>query len=65
MGLIGPFKGINKENKGFVHYVIYNIVGSITVTGLGPFPGVLKGLGSSGDLVGIIFTRPGTPPTPW
>ena len=29
------------------------------------FPEVLEGLGSSGMLVGIISTYPGTSPTPW
>ena len=33
--------------------------------GFGHRPGVLEGSGSSGRLIGIISTYPGTSPTPW
>ena len=37
----------------------------VTTHGVSHFPGVLEGLGSSGRLVGIISTYPGTYKCPW
>ena len=59
--LIGPLKRINKADKGFVFLYKFGVQS----TGFWCFPGILEGLGSSGKLVGIISTFPGTSSTPW
>lgn len=57
--LVRPFKRMNKDNKDLFLFFLANFG-----IGLGQFPVVLEGLGSSGRLVEIISAYPGTSPTP-
>ena len=62
-GLIGPKKGINKDNKDFSLFVLYN--SRFYYICFCFFPGVLEGLESSGRLIGSFSTYSGTCKCPW
>merc|ERR1712139_317082 len=61
--LIRPFKGMNKEIKGFLSN--FYIKFRVQKQKFWLSPEVLEGLGSSGRLVGSISTYPGTCQCPW
>jgi len=63
----GPQKGLignYRFNKEFVPDLCVKHIG-FKNSGLTLELRFLEGLGSSGELVGIIFTYPGTSPSPW
>ena len=61
--VIGPFKGINKDSKDlFLMCSVRNLVLKHRV-GFWMFSEFLEGSGSSGRLVGMISTHPGTSQT--